>query len=203
MKRLASILMICLFVNTYAQQTTDHKKMDETKKVSMKDKTMKDKQSNPNMSDKTSVVGVASTTTDFKTLTKAIKGADLVATLNGEGPFTVFAPTDAAFNKIPQEKLKGLMNPASKSDLKTILTYHVLPGKITAEELIASINDNGGQYIATTVEGTELTFSLQGETVVLTDANGGTATVITADVDASNGIIHGIDTVIMPTMTKM
>lgn len=193
MKRIATILMICLFVNTYAQQKTEDKKMAKEDKMAMND----------NMKDKTTIVGVAAANKDFQTLTKAIKGADLVATLNADGPYTVFAPTDAAFAKIPQDKLKGLMHPSAKADLKAVLTYHVLAGEISAADLVAAINDNGGQYVATTVEGKDLTFALDGDTVIITDLNGGTAKVIATDVEASNGVIHGIDTVVMPSMTKL
>lgn len=192
MKRLATILMLCLFVNTYAQQMKEDKKMVKEDKMAM----------NENMKDKTSIVGVAASNKDFKTLTKAIKAADLVGTFNGDGPFTVFAPTNAAFDKIPQEKLKDLLHPSAKADLTAVLTYHVVPGKITSTDLVAAINDNGGQYIATTVEGTELVFTLDGDAVIITDINGGTSKIIATDVEASNGVIHGIDTVVMPSMTK-
>ena len=132
------------------------------------------------------------------TLVAAVKAAGLVETLSGPGPFTVFAPTDAAFAKLPAGTVETLVEPANKATLTKILTYHVVAGRVSAEQLIAMINAGGGKAELTTVEGGILTASLQGSSVILTDEKGGVATVTQADVFQSNGVIHVTDTVSMP-----
>ena len=144
------------------------------------------------------IVDVASGNEDFSTLVSAVTAAGLGNTLAGNGPFTVFAPTNAAFAKVPEETLNGLMTPEMKDDLVGLLTYHVVPGETNAAALVQAINDNGGSYELGTVNGGKLTATLDGENVILTDAAGGTATVTATDVKASNGVIHVIDTVVMP-----
>jgi len=144
------------------------------------------------------IVGVASGNADFSTLVAAVGAADLVGTLSGEGPFTVFAPTNAAFDKLPAGTVESLLKPESKDKLTAVLTYHVVAGKFEAAAVIDAINANNGKFEVTTVQGGKITLSLVGGNVVLTDANGGTATVVIADVAASNGVIHAIDTVVMP-----
>jgi uncharacterized surface protein with fasciclin (FAS1) repeats len=133
-----------------------------------------------------------------KTLVAAVKAAGLVDTLEGPGPFTVFAPTDDAFAKLPAGTVESLVQPENKATLVKILTYHVVPGKITSKELIKAIKKGGGTYSAKTVEGDSLTFSLDGGRVKITDDKGGSAYVTTADVIQSNGVIHVIDSVLMP-----
>ena len=133
-----------------------------------------------------------------KTLVAAVKAAGLVDTLNSPGPFTVFAPTDAAFNKLPAGTVDTLVKPENKAMLTGILTYHVVPGKISSKDLEKMIKDGGGKATATTVNGEPLTFSMSGKHIVITDAKGGTAMVTTADVFQSNGVIHVVDTVLMP-----
>ncbi|MBW4040383.1 MAG: fasciclin domain-containing protein [Acidobacteria bacterium] len=133
-----------------------------------------------------------------KTLVAAVKAAGLVDTLNSPGPFTVFAPTDEAFAKLPAGTVDNLVKPENKDTLVKILTYHVVAGKITAKQLVAMIKKGGGKATLKTVQGEDLTASLSGKNVVLTDAKGGTATVTIADVYQSNGVIHVIDTVLMP-----
>jgi len=144
------------------------------------------------------IVGVASANADFSTLVAAVGAADLVGTLSGEGPFTVFAPTNAAFDKLPAGTVETLLKPESKAKLTSVLTYHVVSGKFEAAAVIDAINANNGKFEVTTVQGGKITLSLVGGNVVLTDANGGTATVVIADVAASNGVIHAIDSVVMP-----
>ena len=144
------------------------------------------------------VVGVATSNDDFSTLATAVQAAGLVETLNGEGPFTVFAPTNAAFEALPDGTLATLLEPENKGQLTGILTYHVVPGSYMAEDVVAAIQDNDGEFAITTVQGATLTASLEGDNVVLTDAAGNQATVIMTDVDASNGVIHAIDAVVMP-----
>lgn len=144
------------------------------------------------------IVGVAAGNENFSTLVAAVKAAGLVDTLNSDGPFTVFAPTNDAFAKLPDGTVDGLLQPESKGDLTAILTYHVVAGEFKAADVVKAIQDNDGAFTITTVQGATLTASLEGENVILTDAKGGKSTVIMTDVAASNGVIHAIDTVVMP-----
>ena len=132
------------------------------------------------------------------TLVAAVKAAGLVDTLNSPGPFTVFAPTNDAFNKLPAGTVDTLVKPENKDTLTNILTYHVVPGRISSKELVKLIKKGGGKYTAKTVQGEELTFTAANNMITITDAKGGTAMVTTADVFQSNGVIHVIDTVLMP-----
>ena len=144
------------------------------------------------------IVDVASGNEDFSTLVAAVTAAGLGETLSGEGPFTVFAPNNAAFAKIPSETLTELTTNDTDT-LTAILTYHVVEGNVDAPTLVQAITDAGDAgYTVTTVGGSTLTATLDGENVVLTDAAGGTSTVVATDVAASNGVIHVIDTVLMP-----
>jgi uncharacterized surface protein with fasciclin (FAS1) repeats len=144
------------------------------------------------------IVEVAVGNENFSTLVAAVQAANLVSTLSGEGPFTVFAPTNDAFGKLPEGTVESLLTPESKDALTGILTYHVVSGKFEAAAVIDAINNNDGKFTVTTVQGNDITLSLMDGNVMLTDAKGGTATVIMADVEASNGVIHAIDTVVMP-----
>ena len=135
---------------------------------------------------------------DHTTLVAAVQAADLVETLSGPGPFTVFAPTNAAFEKLPAGTVDELVKPENKDTLTSILTYHVVAGKMNAADVVAAIEAGGGTAELTTVQGEKLTAALNGDAVVLTDAKGGTSTVTIADVNQSNGVIHVIDTVLMP-----
>ena len=144
------------------------------------------------------IVDVAAGNADFSTLVTAVKAAGLVETLSGDGPFTVFAPNNAAFAKLPAGTVDGLLKPESLEKLKAILTYHVVAGKFDAAAVTDAINKNNGKYTVTTVQGSTIVLSLKDGKVMLTDANGGTSTVVLADVAASNGVIHAIDTVVMP-----
>ena len=133
-----------------------------------------------------------------KTLVSAVKAAGLVETLNGPGPFTVFAPTDEAFAKLPSGAVGNLVKPENKSALAKILTYHVVAQRISSRELKAWIKKGGGKYAMTTVEGGKLTASMSGANIVLTDETGSTANITTADVFQSNGVIDVINAVLMP-----
>ncbi|CAM2881186.1 fasciclin domain-containing protein [Flavobacterium frigoris] len=144
------------------------------------------------------IVGVAAGNADFSTLVTAVKAAGLVETLSSDGPFTVFAPNNAAFAKLPAGTLDSLLKPESLDKLQAVLKYHVVAGKFDAATVIDAINKNNGKYTVTTVQGGTIVLSLKDGKVMLTDANGGTATVVLADVAASNGVIHAIDTVVMP-----
>ncbi|MFN3668356.1 MAG: fasciclin domain-containing protein [Brevundimonas sp.] len=145
------------------------------------------------------VVEVAQGNSDFSTLVSAVTAADLGATLGGAGPFTVFAPTNAAFEKVPAATRDSLMAPAGKADLTKLLTYHVVPGRVDAATLTQQIQAGGGSAALTTVEGGTLTARAGADgSVTLTDEKGGVSRVVQADVAASNGVIHAIDTVVMP-----
>jgi uncharacterized surface protein with fasciclin (FAS1) repeats len=133
-----------------------------------------------------------------KTLVAAVEAAALVDTLNSSGPFTVFAPTDDAFAKLPAGTVDTLVKPENKDTLTRILTYHVVPGKISSKELAGRIKKGHGKATLKTVQGEDLTATMSGGKIMLTDAKGGIATVTTADVFQSNGVIHVIDTVLMP-----
>ena len=143
------------------------------------------------------VVEVAVGSKDHTTLVAAIKAAGLVETLSGKGPFTVFAPTNAAFNKLPKGTVENLLKPENLKTLQGILTYHVVAGKLDSKAVVAAITAGKGKAVLTTVQGAKLTASLKGKSVVLTDEKGGVATVTAVDLDASNGVIHVIDGVLM------
>jgi uncharacterized surface protein with fasciclin (FAS1) repeats len=144
------------------------------------------------------IVAVAAGNENFSTLVAAVKAAELVETLSSEGPFTVFAPTNDAFGKLPEGTVESLLLPESKDALTGILTYHVVAGKFEAAAVIDAINGNNGSFTVSTVQGNDIVLSLVDGNVVLTDAKGGTSTVVIADVTASNGVIHALDTVVMP-----
>lgn len=132
------------------------------------------------------------------TLVAAVKAADLVDTLNSAGPFTVFAPTNDAFAKLPAGTVDTLVKPENKATLTKILTYHVVAGKLSAKDIAAGIKAGGGKYQMTTVAGGKLTATMSGKSIMLTDEKGGMATITTANVFQSNGVIHVVDTVLMP-----
>lgn len=127
---------------------------------------------------------------DHKTLVAAVKAAGLVDTLSGAGPFTVFAPTDAAFARLPQDTVQMLLRPENKAMLQSVLTYHVVPGRLSAADLGQRIRDGGGTASLTTAQGGMLTARMSGSDIVIVDAKGGVATVTQADVMQSNGVIH-------------
>ena len=136
---------------------------------------------------------------DHTTLVAAVKAAGLVDTLQGAGPFTVFAPTNAAFAKLPAGTVEGLVKPENKATLTKILTYHVVPGRHTATGLMKAVKDGGGVAVLKTVEGEELIVKQAGPgKLTVTDAKGETSIVTIADVLQSNGVIHVVDTVLMP-----
>ncbi len=136
---------------------------------------------------------------DHTTLVAAVKAAGLVDTLQGAGPFTVFAPTNAAFGKLPAGTVDSLVKPENKGKLTGILTYHVVPGRMTAADLMKAVKDGDGTARLKTVQGEELTIKQAGPgKLMITDAKGDTAAVTVADVLQSNGVIHVIDTVLLP-----
>jgi uncharacterized surface protein with fasciclin (FAS1) repeats len=132
------------------------------------------------------------------TLVAAVKAAGLGDTLSGRGPFTVFAPTNTAFGKLPAGTVDTLVKPANKDTLTEILTYHVVPGRLTAGAIATKIKAGRGVATLTTVQGMKLTARMRGSNLILTDAKGGRSRVTTANVMQSNGVIHVVDTVLMP-----
>nr|WP_232343578.1 MULTISPECIES: fasciclin domain-containing protein [Novosphingopyxis] len=137
---------------------------------------------------------------EHTTLVAAVKAAGLVDTLSGPGPFTVFAPTNAAFDALPAGTVDNLLMPSNKAKLQKVLTYHVVPGRITAADIAAKIRAGGGTATYTTVEGEPLTFRMNGNEIVATGVGGGTATVTQPDVMQSNGVIHVVNGVVLPRM---
>ncbi len=136
---------------------------------------------------------------DHTTLVAAVKAAGLVDTLEGTGPFTVFAPTNMAFGKLPAGTVESLVKPENKATLTKILTYHVVPGRLTAASLMKSVKAGGGMAHLKTVEGEDLTVEQSGPgRLAVTDAKGDVSTITIADVLQSNGVIHVIDTVLLP-----
>lgn len=152
------------------------------------------------MSPNDTIVTNAAKASNLTTLVSAVQAADLTETLSGTGPFTVFAPDNAAFEKIPAATRDALMAPAGKADLTRILTYHVVPGRLTAADLATQAQANGGKVELTTVQGAKLTATVNADgSVTLTDAKGGMSRITQADVLQSNGVVHVIDTVVMPS----
>lgn len=148
---------------------------------------------------KANIVEKAASLPDFSTLVAAVKAADLATTLSGAGPFTVFAPNNAAFGKLPAGTVETLVQPANKGTLTRILTYHVVPGRIMASDVVNAVKAGGGRAELTTVAGVKLTARYDSHgALVLVDAKGGTSKIIATDINQSNGVIHAIDTVVMP-----
>ena len=135
---------------------------------------------------------------DHTTLVAAVRAAGLVDTLSGPGPFTVFAPTNAAFDRLPAGTVDTLLQPANRATLTSVLTYHVVAGRITAAELAQRVRAGNGRATLTTVEGEPLSVTQSGNDIVLTDARGDMSRVTIANVIQSNGVIHVVDTVLLP-----
>ena len=147
---------------------------------------------------KNTIVQTAVANPDFETLVAAVKAASLVDTLSSKGPFTVFAPTDAAFGKLPAGTVDTLVKPENKATLTKILTYHVVPGRLSSGEIQSLIARHGGTATLTTVQGGKLKVAKHGNGFMITDAKNGTSMITAANVGTSNGVIHVIDTVLMP-----
>ena len=144
------------------------------------------------------IVDTAAKSKIHKTLVTAVKAADLVDTLKSDGPFTVFAPTDTAFAKLPEGTVANLVQPKNKSTLAGILTYHVVAGRVRSTDLVNLINSGGGEATIKTVSGGKLTARLSGDSIVITDAQGRATAVTKANVTTSNGVIHFTDGVFLP-----
>ena len=135
---------------------------------------------------------------DHTTLVAAVKAAELVETLQGAGPFTVFAPTNAAFAKLPKGTVETLLKPENIKTLQKILTYHVVAGKMNAKDIAKAIKAGNGKATLNTVSGGKLVASMKGKSLILTDENGAVSTVTIADVNQSNGVIHVVNAVVTP-----
>jgi uncharacterized surface protein with fasciclin (FAS1) repeats len=144
------------------------------------------------------LVSAAMNSKNHQTLVAAVKAAGLVDTLASGGPFTVFAPTDAAFARLPAGTVDTLLQPANRDQLRAVLTYHVVPGKVTSKDLVEAIRENGGRATLTTVQGGTITATMAGSSVAIIDAAGGSAMVTMADLVQSNGVIHVTDAVSLP-----
>jgi len=144
------------------------------------------------------IVDIAVGSKDHTTLVAALKAADLVATLQSAGPFTVFAPTNAAFANLPAGTVETLLKPENKTTLANILTYHVVSGSLNAKAVLEAIKDGGGSVTLKTVSGGSLIASIKEGKVILTDEKGGVSTVVATDLVGSNGVIHVVDSVVLP-----
>ena len=186
MKRLYAILFVTVFVFV-ASSATPAQMMKENPMVG-----------GAAMYPSKTIVANAMNSADHTTLVAAVKAAGLVDTLNGEGPFTVFAPTNAAFDQLPAGTIETLMKPQNKSMLNKILTYHVVAGKYDSKALANLIARGKGKARLKTVSGGTLWALMDGNNIVLRDEKGGTSTVTQADVYQSNGVIHVVNAVLMP-----
>jgi uncharacterized surface protein with fasciclin (FAS1) repeats len=182
-----AVLMTAMFVGTtsFAQ---DKMMKEETKMVG-----------GAAMYPSKNIVENAVNSKDHTTLVAAVKAAGLVETLASEGPFTVFAPVNAAFDKLPEGTVDTLLMEENKAQLQGVLTYHVVAGKVNASDLVKMIKKDGGKHTMKTVQGGTLTAMLDGAQVKVMDASGNVSTVTIADVNQSNGVIHVIDTVLLPS----
>ncbi len=180
---LSTVLSVVFMFTSFTSDTTENNIII--------DKTEKSK-------DGKTIVAIAAGNQNFSTLIAAVKAAGLVKTLNSQGPFTVFAPVNDAFGKLPKGTIPSLLKTENKRTLTAVLTYHVVKGKFIAADVVKAIKANNGKFTITTVQGGKLVASMSGANVILTDTKGNTSKIILADVDASNGVIHAIDTVVMP-----
>ncbi len=144
------------------------------------------------------VVENAIASKDHTTLVAAVTAAGLVETLSGKGPFTVFAPTNAAFAKLPKGTVETLLKPENKATLQAVLTYHVVAGNLDSKAVVAAIKAGKGSATLTTVQGGKLVGSIDGKNVILTDEKGNKSTITAVDITSSNGVIHIIDSVVLP-----
>lgn len=146
------------------------------------------------------IVSNAVNSKDHTTLVAAVKAADLVKTLQGKGPFTVFAPTNAAFDKLPKGTVATLLKPENKEKLQAVLTYHVIAGNFSGKDIMKAIKKGGGKASFKTVNGDMITAMMDGKSLVIVDNSGNKSMVTIADVNQSNGVIHVVDTVVLPSM---
>ncbi len=145
-----------------------------------------------------SIISNTENSENHQTLLAAVKAADLEEVLESKGPFTVFAPSDNAFDKLSEARLARLLRPENKKELHSLLTYHIVAGNLSASTILKAMCRGNGVATFTTVQGDELTATMNGIDIVLTDSNGNTARITTADSNQRNGVIHEIDSVILP-----
>tara|TARA_A100000171_G_scaffold52224_1_gene69628 strand:+ start:13798 stop:14433 length:636 start_codon:yes stop_codon:yes gene_type:complete len=199
-----ALFTMCLLVGTssFAQNkmSKDEKMQAKMEKKKMKEKTVM--VGGAAMYPSKNIVENAVNSKDHTTLVAAVKAADLVETLQSKGPFTVFAPTNAAFDALPKGTVETLLKPENKKMLQGILTYHVVAGDMKAKDILAAIKKGNGKATMKTVAGGTLTATLEGKSVIVTDENGNASTVTIANVNQSNGVIHVIDTVLLPAQDK-
>ncbi|OAD92629.1 fasciclin [Aequorivita soesokkakensis] len=199
-------VMTMLFAScedTKKKEAEEQAKAEQMRMEREKDSLMKveaDNQAMMAQMEANSIAAKAMGNADLSTLVSALQAADMAQTLKGEGDYTVFAPTNEAFNKVPKATLENLMKPENKAQLQKLLQYHVLQGKMNAADVMGKIKDAGGKLDVTTMNGETLTLSEKSGKVMIKDAKGNTATVTSADMDASNGVVHTIDKVLMPKM---
>ena len=191
-KSISLALILMASTLSFAQEMT----MKKDKKMKMDTKMVGGAEMYPSKN----IVSNAVNSKDHTTLVAAVKAADLVTILQSEGPFTVFAPTNAAFDKLPKGTVESLLMTENKEKLQSVLTYHVLAGKFSSQDLLKTIKKGKGKTELKTVQGNVLKFMLSGDSIKIIDTNGNMSTVTIADVNQSNGVIHVIDTVVLPGM---
>lgn len=196
--KILSVIVLTVFMVTATSSLAQEKMMKDNKKMKM-DKNTK-MVGGAAMYPSKDIVSNAVNSKDHTTLVAAVKAADLVETLQGEGPFTVFAPTNAAFDKLPMGTVETLLKPENKSKLQGVLTYHVLAGKHSAKDIMKAIKKGKGKAEFATVNGAKLMAMMDGKMLKLKDSSGNVSTVTISDVNQSNGVIHVVDTVVLPGM---
>ena len=206
--KIKMLLMLFAFAAFTFTSCEDNKKKDEMEKERMeqmeadREAEMSAEKEKMEM-ESNSIAAKAMETDTLSTLVSTLQTAKMAELLKvSEGPYTVFAPNNAAFNKVDKATLDNLMMEENQSKLSGLLKYHVVEDEIMASDLKKMIQDNNGEYKINTLAGSELTAMMNGDNIVLKDANGNTATIVQADVDASNGVIHIIDGVVMQKMNK-
>ncbi len=189
--------------DTKKKEAEEQAKAEQMRMEREKDSLMKveaDNQAMMAQMEANSIAAKAMGNAELSTLVSALQAADMAQTLKGEGDYTVFAPTNDAFSKVQKATLENLMKPENKEQLQKLLQYHVLQGKMNAADVMGKIKDAGGKLDVTTMNGEVLTLSEKNGKVMIKDVKGNTATVTSADMDASNGVVHTIDKVLMPKM---
>ena len=181
MKKIFCLILMTTFIGSSVLMAQCHKK-----KVASYSRTHDD------------IVDIAISSDVHTTLVAAVKAADLVETLKSDGPFTVFAPTNLAFEKLPAGTVETLLKPSNKNDLVSVLTYHVIPTEVSAENLIAAMKASGGSFEMKTVQGGTLTATMKGNHVILKDEKGRISKITATDLRGSNGYVHVIDEVVLP-----
>lgn len=201
---LVCLMLVTLTACNDGKKEAEEKAKMEQEQVEMemkaakveKEQKMKE-EADKKMAMESSIAGKAMATEDLSTLVAALKAADLATMLSEPGEYTVFAPSNQAFSKLPAGTVDNLLLPENKENLQGVLQYHVVPGKITSDKLAAAIKGAKGKYVFKTVKGEELTATMSGDQFVIMDSRGKKAQVIQGNVDASNGIVYIIDTVLM------